>query len=657
MRVATDIGGTFTDIVYVDPRGIHGQKVLSTPRHPDLAVAEAISSLAHITSFSHGTTVATNALLERRGARVAFLVTEGFGDLLHIARQTRPRLYDFNCFRPEPVVDRTLCFEVPERLAHDGSVIHPLSLAQARLLADEVKKSGAEAVAICLLFSYQNPEHELLLERAMKERCLAISRSSEIIPEFREYERASTTAINAFVQPVLQSYLEKIQIALQTAGGPSAYYVMKSNGGVATSGEILPVEAILSGPGGGVAGAAILGREIQRPDLVTFDMGGTSADFSAIIGYNPLWTDEGEIDGLPIRLPMIDITTIGAGGGSVAWLDRGGALRVGPRSAGADPGPACYNLGGTQPTVTDANLLAGLIHPDSFIKTGIRLDPAPGREAFLKLARAAHLGFEETVLGVRCVVNANMQRGIRRATVEKGIDVRTCSLLAFGGAGALHAADLARDLDLAEVIIPPLAGVFSALGILLSEIRLDFGQSILVPWEGPGTLSQIEGILEGFMVKARQSLANQGVPEARAIFTPLVDMRYRGQSFHLCVPYAIDADLGASFGKVFEARYGYVLPPENQTEVVNVRLSVSAPREKISFPRPPTSGSPKPIGKRKILQPSGWLQTDAFHRSSLPEGFTLAGPVIIEDEGSTIYVPGDFSLTVEESGCLKISSY
>ncbi|MEW5802267.1 MAG: hydantoinase/oxoprolinase family protein [bacterium] len=671
MRVATDIGGTFTDIVYCDQKGIHGRKVLSTPRNPDLAVAAAIQSFGRIGSFSHGTTVATNALLQRKGARVAFLVTEGFRDLLHIARQTRPRLYDFNCFRPEPVVDRALCFEVPERLGHDGSVIRPLSLEKAQSLADEVKKSGAEAVAICLLFSYRNQEHELLIERVMKAAGLAVSRSSEIIPEFREYERASTTAINAFVQPVLQGYLERIQDALQAAAGPRAYYVMKSNGGVAASHEILPVEAILSGPAGGVAGAVILGREIRQSSLVTFDMGGTSADFSAIVDYNPLWTDEGEIDGLPIRLPMIDITTVGAGGGSIAWLDRGGALRVGPQSAGADPGPACYNRGGLQPTVTDANFLAGLIHPDSFISTGIHLNQELSREAFRKLAGDARLGFEETVLGVRSIVNATMLRGIRRTTVEKGIDVRTFSLLAFGGAGPLHAADLARDLDLKEIIVPPLAGVFSALGILLSDVRLDFSQSILVPWQGDKTIGQIEHILEGFRIKACRSLANQGITEAQAVFSPLVDMRYRGQSFHLSIPYgsspcAGDADLEARFGKVFQARYGYLLPAQARTEVVNVRLSVSAKREELSFPRvsiPAIAASespalspdpPKPVDKRKILQPTGWMEVPAFQRSGLPAGFAWPGPAIIEDEGATIFAPADFSVLVDESGCLRM---
>ncbi|RPI55621.1 MAG: hydantoinase/oxoprolinase family protein, partial [Deltaproteobacteria bacterium] len=343
MRVATDIGGTFTDVVTLDGNHIRGWKVFSTPDSPDRAVTEIIRELADFSSFSHGTTVATNALLERKGAKVAFITTRGFKDLLSIARQRRPRLYDFDCSRPTPVVSRNLCFEVAERLSPDGTVILPLSLNDAYELADRVMEAGAEAVAICLLFSYKNPAHEILLEKAFKKRGMSVSRSSEIIPEFREFERASTTAINAFIQPVVQSYVQEIRKAVRKVGGPPDYDIMKSAGGVAASREIHPVELLLSGPAGGVSGGLLLARLTGRENLITFDMGGTSADFSAIVDNAPLWTDESEIDGLPVRIPTLDITTIGAGGGSIAWMDKGGALRVGPQSAGSVPGPACYN--------------------------------------------------------------------------------------------------------------------------------------------------------------------------------------------------------------------------------------------------------------------------------------------------------------------------
>ncbi|MBW1744569.1 MAG: hydantoinase/oxoprolinase family protein, partial [Deltaproteobacteria bacterium] len=411
MRVATDIGGTFTDVVTLDKNAIRGWKVLSTPPSPDRAVSRAIGTLSGMSSFSHGTTVATNALLERKGAKVALLTTRGFRDLLYIARQQRPRLYDFDCARPEPVVSRELCFEVPERLAPDGTVLLALSPADAATLADQVVGTGVEAAAICLLFSYKNPSHEMLLEEALTKHGISVSRSSHIIPEFREFERASTTTINAFLQPIVDTYVEKIRSTIQEAGGPDDYYVMKSGGGVAASREVNPVEMLLSGPAGGVAGGLLLGKHLNKKDLITFDMGGTSADFSAIVDQAPLWTEDGEIDGLPVRLPILDITTIGAGGGSIGWVDQGGALRVGPQSAGSEPGPACYNRGGTLPTVTDANLLSGILDPDSFRGTGIGLNPDKARQAVHSLAVSAKLNEEEIIRGIRSVVNANMLRG------------------------------------------------------------------------------------------------------------------------------------------------------------------------------------------------------------------------------------------------------
>ena len=332
MRVATDIGGTFTDVVTVDQQGICGWKVLSTPQCPERAVTETIRALSGISSFSHGTTVATNALLERKGAKVALVTTKGFKDLLYIARQKRPRLYDFDCARPHPLVRRTLCFEVDERLAPDGSVITPLTRTHADAVADDIVKTGAVSAAICLLFSYKNACHEILLEKAFKKKGLSVSRSSQVIPEFREFERASTTTINAFLQPIVRSYTEKIGKAIRAAEGPPDYYIMKSGGGVAASGEVQPVELVLSGPAGGVSGGVLLGSRLERRNLATFDMGGTSADFSAIVNDTPLWTDEGDIDGLPIRIPILDITTIGAGGGSIAWTDKAAHCAWGPRA-------------------------------------------------------------------------------------------------------------------------------------------------------------------------------------------------------------------------------------------------------------------------------------------------------------------------------------
>ena len=653
MRVATDIGGTFTDVVTLDQDGIKGWKVLSTPASPDRAVTEMIRTLPTVSSFSHGTTVATNALLERKGARVAFVTTKGFKDLLYIARQQRPRLYDFDCARSMPVVTRGMCFEVSERLAPDGRIILPLSEADAATAADRITEAGAEAVAICLLYSYKNPAHEILLGKEFTKRGIPVSRSSEIIPEIREFERASTTAINAFVQPIVRTYVEKIRKAIRAAGGPLDYYIMKSGGGVATSKEVFPVEMLLSGPAGGVSGGLLLAKRMKRKDLITFDMGGTSADFSAIVDYTPLWTDEGQIDGLPIRLPILDITTIGAGGGSIAWLDEGQALRVGPRSAGSQPGPACYNRGGKMPTVTDANLLSGVIDPSSFLGTGMTLYPDKASHAFESLAASAGLSVEETILGVRSVVNANMLRGIRRTTVEKGIDARYCTLLAFGGAGPIHAAELAGELGIKEVLVPPMAGMFSAMGILLSDVRLDFGETFIAGWNARSE-QKVERILNRFREGALRSLARQGLHHNKTEFRSVLDMRYQGQSFHLPVTYRKEAEMAKCFHEAFEKRYGYSLKQGSHVEVVTVRLSAVTSRDEIALPEVRSRTAPEPTGKRKILLSSGWETAPVYYRGHLGSSFHNQGPLVIEDEGCTVLVPPGCEISVEENSCLKL---
>ncbi|MBW2317205.1 MAG: hydantoinase/oxoprolinase family protein [Deltaproteobacteria bacterium] len=653
MRVATDIGGTFTDVVTLYGGTIRGWKVLSTPKCPDHAVAEIIRSLPCISSFSHGTTVATNAVLERKGAKIAFVTTKGFKDLLYIARQQRPRLYDFDCSKVDPLVNHNLCFEAPERLAPDGTIILSLSQEAACNLVDQVIRAGAEAVAICLLFSYKNPIHEIVLEEEFKKKQIPVSRSSEIIPEFREFERASTTTINAFVQPMVGTYVNNIREDIRAAGGPSDYYLMKSCGGVATSPEIYPVELLLSGPAGGVSGSLILGHNMKMKNLVTFDMGGTSADFSAIIGGAPLWTDEGKIDALPVRIPILDITTVGAGGGSIAWMDKGGALRVGPQSAGSNPGPACYDMGGTEPTVTDANVLSGLLSPISFSGSKIVLNCEKSRPAFNTLSKNAGLAIEETILGVRSVVNATMLQGIRTATVEKGIDVRDCTLLAFGGAGPLHAAELATSLGIREIIIPPLAGMFSALGILLSDIRLDFGKSLLIPWNASAQ-QDVEQTLDKFKEQAINSFKRQGLKVEQIRFCPLLDLRYEGQSFHMPLVYSKDIDMAESFCKAFTHRYGYTLD-NISVEVVSVRLSAISTREKLKLPGIEKQDSSPPSDKRKILLPSGRQVAPVYKRKQLWQSFLAHGPTVIEDEGCTIFVPPGCKITTEENGCLKIT--
>ena len=653
MRVATDIGGTFTDVVTIDQNALRGWKVLSTPASPDHAGTKTLRTLPGMSSFSHGTTVATNALLQRKGAKVALLATQGFRDLLYIARQQRPRLYDFDCERSKPVVSRNLCFDVPERLAPDGTVLLALSPADAAGVVEQVIEAGAEAAAVCLLFSYKNPMHEILLEEAFRKTGVPVSRSSRIIPELREFERASTTAIDAFLQPIVDTYMAEIRTNIRESGGPDDYYVMKSGGGVAASREINPVEMLLSGPAGGVAGGLVLGKHLNMKNLITFDMGGTSADFSAIVDNTPLWTEDGEIDGLPVRLPIIDITTIGAGGGSIGWVDQGGALRVGPQSAGSEPGPACYSRGGTLPTVTDANLLSGILDPDSFQGTGIALSRGKAREAVRSLAVSSGLDEEEAIFGMRRVVNANMLRGIRRATVEKGVDARECVLVAFGGAGPIHAAELATELGIKEVLIPPMAGMFSALGILMSDVRLDFGQTFVGRWKTE-TRRTTDDILERFKSKALKSLARQGLDDEAVRFQAVLDMRYEGQGFHVPVFYGEGRDPVHSFHRAFRKRYGYDLERGPHVEVVTVRLSARASRGEVDLPEVTSSETVKQAGERGVLLSSGWKTTPVYHRDALSLAFQEQGPIIIEDEGCTVFVPPGWEVSVTEKSCLRI---
>ncbi|MDY6973791.1 MAG: hydantoinase/oxoprolinase family protein, partial [Thermodesulfobacteriota bacterium] len=500
-----------------------------------------------------------------------------------------------------------------------------------------------------------NPAHEVLLEKEFEKRGLPVSRSSEIIPEFREFERASTTAINAFVQPVVRAYVEKIRETIRAVGGPPDYFIMKSGGGVAGSREIYPVQLLLSGPAGGVSGGLLLGRQIKRKDMITFDMGGTSADFSSIVDNAPLCTEDGEIDNLPIRLPIFDITTIGAGGGSISWVDKGGALRVGPKSAGSEPGPACYNRGGTLPTVTDANLLSGILNPMELPGTGITLNLDRAKNAFRSLSESAGLGLEETIIGVRSVVNANMLRGIRRATVEKGIDVRSCTLLAFGGAGPIHAVELARELGIKEVLVPPMAGMFSALGILLSDVKLDFGETFIARWNRK-TQRQVDRILNQFKEKALRSLARQAMSLRHTDFAAQLDMRYKGQSFHLPVPYRKETDLEESFHQTFERRYGYNLRQGPPVEIVTVRLSAVTPRDNILLSDIESFEPHLPVKERKILLPTGWRPAPVYSRKHLWSSFQGRGPLVIEDDGFTMFVPPGCKVSVEASSCLKVET-
>ena len=532
MRVGVDTGGTFTDFVFWDGERIVTRKVRSTPDDPARAIFEGLAS-ADPNELVHGSTVATNSLLERKGARTAFVTTKGFEDILDLARQNRPDLYDwFSSGRPKLVNDDSK-FGVDERVLFDGSVQKPLSENAVAELTDAVR--GADSVAVCLLHSYANAEHEAAIGRALRAAGLFVSLSSEILPEYREYERASTTVVNAYVSPLMASYIDRLSKGLHK----TKLRIFQSNGGSISAAEASrqAVRTVLSGPAGGLVGAVAVARSIGIERFVSFDMGGTSTDVSLYDG-KPSYTTEAEPAGFPLRVPMLDIHTVGAGGGSIAFFDDAGALRVGPRSAGASPGPVCYGTG-EELTVTDANLLLSRIDPERFLDGAMTLDLDRARR-FAETFDVPERRLAEAIVET---ANSNMERAIRAISVERGHDPRDYALISFGGAGALHACDLADRLEMTKVVVPAHAGVLSALGMLVADCVRDYSQSVLT--DDP---ARVFPLLEK---RAREDLADQGFADCSLIRS--VDVRYKGQSFELNLP----ADHVDTFDDYHQRRFGY----------------------------------------------------------------------------------------------------
>ncbi len=536
MRVGVDSGGTFTDFVAWDGSRLRSLKLRSTPRDPSKAILHGLRALA-VAEVVHGSTVATNALLERSGARTALVATSGFEDLLDLARQNRPALYDL---RPPPrqalVAERDK-HGVRERVLHDGSVLCPLDESEVRSLAARI--GDADSVAVCLLHSYANPDHERRVGRALRAAGHTVSLSCEILPEYREYERAATTVVNAYVSPLMRRYIHSLERSLPGA----RLRVFQSNGGSMSAAEASEqaVRTVLSGPAGGLVGAAAVARLLGIERFVSFDMGGTSTDV-ALYNGEPGHTTEGAAAGLPVRVPMLDIQTIGAGGGSVAYFDEGAALRVGPRSAGAAPGPACYGIG-EELTVTDADLLLGRIDQAAFLEGTIRLDADRTREFAARAAAQAGIGVRELAAAIVRAANAKMERAVRAVSVERGHDPRDYAMICFGGAGPLHACELAESLGIPRVVVPARAGVLSALGMLVADCVRDYSESVLGGEAGAA--------FERLARTARRDMRAQGFETVELVGT--LDMRYAGQSYEINVP----ADRAAEFERIHERRYGY----------------------------------------------------------------------------------------------------
>jgi N-methylhydantoinase A len=633
--------------VFDDGSGLSVAKVPSTPSAQAEGVLAGMERLSvqtpAVSRFVHGTTVSTNAVLERTGARTVLVTTEGFRDLLEIGRQTRPKLYDLFADRPSPLVPRDLVVEAAERIAADGSVVRaledPASVKQA------VGRLDPEAVAVCLLFSFLRPEHERAIGEALAADGMPVSLSSEVLPMFREYERASTTALNAYVAPILGRYLAVLVERLGSTGLTCEVEVMRSGGGTfsARMAERLAVDTLLSGPAAGAWGAAAIAREAGVSEVIAFDMGGTSTDATLIEGGKPRTTSEGAIDGLPFAVTSTDIHTVGAGGGSIGWRDAGGALRVGPRSAGADPGPACYGQGGREPTVTDAYLLLGLLDPTFPLGGVLALARDPAEAAVGRLASSVGMSVDACSEGMLKVLEAGVAKALRVVSVERGRDPRRYALLAFGGAGPIHQGPLARELGCPLVIVPRHPGVLSAMGLLAAPLAVDLARTVLREGELP-TDQQLEAWWGGLEREAGEILARQGVDQPSVARS--ADCRYRGQAFEIEIPASRTEGSSSALRDAFESahlgRYGYTHPGE-AIEIVTLRVRAEGPPATVSTPDiPPGLGAGRAqLGSRRVVVDGHELECAVFDRDRLGVGDRLEGTALVGALDSTcLILPG-----------------
>jgi N-methylhydantoinase A len=659
-RFGVDIGGTFTDLVVVSDGVTRFEKVDSTPQRPADAVEAGLETVADtiapsaIDFFGHGTTVATNAVLEGEFAETALVTNRGFRDALEIGRQARPEIYELQGSKPAPIVPRDRRYEVPGRIDERGAVVEELDEEAVRSVAAEI---DADSVAVSLLFSFENPAHErrvgeLLAAAGIEE----VSLSSSVLPEIREYERTLATCLNAALSPVMAEYLGRLETTLRAADVPAPLRVMGSSGGVmdAETARELPVQTLLSGPAAGVLGAAAVADRLDHGDLLTMDMGGTSCDVSVVEGGDPLVTTDVEVGPYPVATPMVDVHTVGAGGGSVAWVDEGGALRVGPKSAGADPGPVCYGRGGTQPTVTDAHYLLGRIDPEAFLGDvdGVATETEARME---ELGAAVGLGPREAAAGVLEVANANTARALRVVSVERGHDPREFALVAFGGAGPLHAVSVAAEVGVPEVLVPRAAGVLSAFGLLVADLTHESSVSRVRPFEE---------IDVGVLAETFRELESEGSERIPAA-TPTehdryLDLRYAGQSFELRVP--VPGELTAEgleavasrFHERHAQRYGHATPDE-PLELVTVRVRS---RGVVDPPAPTTPSETgtlaQALRERRLVRFEADHETPVYDRDALPAGATTEGPAVVEGAESTVVVRPEDELTVETDGTLRV---
>lgn len=677
--IGVDVGGTFTDfsVFNLETGELFHYKDSSTPGDPSRAIVKGVKDVLEIKKaqardvvyLAHGTTVGTNALIEKKGARVGLITTEGFKDLMEIGNQKRPSLYDLQAQKPVPLIPSGCNIGVRERIRYDGSVYTPLDEENVRQAVRQLKQYGVQAIAVCTLFSFINPAHEKRIKEIIAEEYPEVytTISSELAPEFREYCRMSTTVLNSYLGPVMKKYVNNFQTSVSEMGIQAEPYITQSNGSIISIKETIdcPIKCAVSGPSAGVVAASFIGRQCNADKIITFDMGGTSADISLIENFTPQVSNEREVEGYPARIPMINIITIGAGGGSIAQIDEGGALKVGPKSAGAVPGPACYGRGGTQPVVTDANIVLGKLNQKRILggRMEVHLDLA--NEALDRcICEKSGLSRAQAANGIITVVNSNMVRAVRSVSVEKGYDVREFSLMAFGGAGPLHACEVAKELGIRQVIIPPHPGTLCSLGLLLADTKFDMSRTLILE----GKVENLPKFNEQFadmIHQGSEALDREGVTKERRCFEFAVDMRYQRQNFEISIPVPTgemtEQDLRraiADFHAEHKRSYGYC-NEQAPVQFVSYRASAIGIIDKPEMteqPLCPAAPAPVPLETRSVLfqGESEYRPTPVYQRESFIPGQSIAGPCICEQMDTTLVVPKNWTIHVDGYGNLKI---
>ena len=648
--LGVDTGGTFTDFVLQSESGLQIFKLSSTPDDPSRAILQGLThffgqELPDNLEIIHGSTVATNAFLERKGANTLLVTTYGFEDVLFIGRQNRPKLYDFNITRPKEIIPRSMVTGVKERMLFDGAVLKAPGKTIGRRLRNICREKEVESVAVCLLHSYANNAHEIQIKEKLIKAGVPVTLSSEILPEFREYERLTTTLINAYLGPIISSYIEQLSHHL----GNVPLYIQQSNGGILPADDIenRAVYTVLSGPAGGVHGSHQLAKEMGLEKIITFDMGGTSTDVS-LCEQTPTLTRDHQIDGYPIRIEVLDIHTVGAGGGSIAHMDTGGLLKVGPESAGARPGPICYGVGGKKLTVTDANLFLGRLLPDRFMGGAMRLQQEEVNTTMTGFADQLGLDPVATALGIIRIVNASMAKAIRTVSLEKGHDPKEFSLFSFGGASGLHCCELARELSIKKIIIPARAGILSAQGMVFAKPTLNEMQTLFLVGKelhSPVLANKMKTMVDKGLKKAKTIIKESGGNNIN--IEKFLNLRYQGQSYEICIPYK--KDFSELFHLAHEQNFGYRLE-EKPLELVSIQCSIRVNRTQKKLPRKTQERIRKnlPIVEHLVYFEHEPEKVPVFDRSDMTTGFTLVGPALVVDNYTTILLPSSFALEVDE---------